>query len=141
MLDELSTLFESLKPRGETHESVADIVQIRPETVSEAVEVVGMAIVSMLGGVKERTERVQAITTTTDTVLAPSVVLDENAQTVREMALGSLAEERPEVILAKNDAMAQQTPEEAERLRLIAETEAELARLYAASDEQFALVG
>lgn len=104
-------LIESLIPRSEFGESTADIIQLRPHTVYQSVELVGQAIGAMFEDVQHRAERVETIAQVSDAVIDKSyVLLDEAAEKVRDMASDNLLhtdfKTTTQEIIAKNDAMA-----------------------------------
>ncbi len=104
-------LFESLIPGSELGEPTADIIQLRPHTVYQSVELVGQAIGAMFEDVQNRAERVETIAHVSDAVIDKSyVMLDKNAEIVRNMASDNLLhtdfETTTQEIIDKNDAMA-----------------------------------
>lgn len=131
MLDDLSSKFlEVLVPRPEMTESTVEVIQNRVSEGDLGIEAAAMAVTAMLGGVIERNERVENIAQTSD-VLASAVQLDQDAQTVRNMAAGNQI------------GLDQPDESEAERMAYIERLEADAKRFADearnSTDDQFAL--
>lgn len=129
MLDDLSKVFEVLIPRSEAPESVAEVIQTWSDELDPTVEAVGAAVTAMIGSIAERTERVETMAHTTDTVLASTVALDQNVQTVRDMAAGNQLGLKTDDTEAEHQAYVQRLEAEASRL----------AEARSMSDDQFTI--